>query len=432
MYDHIIVGSGINGLLLGTMLAHDGKKVLILEKAPRIGGRAFLWEKDGFIVDYGVHLVRFGPHSSLAKVMNHIGEKIEFVKLGKSFVVDQDGERKIFPTKPVDFVKTNLFSFKEKLSAIKVMLKIKKGKINFDDYMGKSLREWLEEMKISGGLGRYFHLVSASMMVCPFIEKVSVGEMLHNMEKVARLGHSAEYPKGGWKPIYEIITRTIARNGEIKSDSSVDSVIIEKRRAVGVKVGKTTYNAKSVIINIPAQEMFSVLSEDLFESEYMKMCKNLLPTSGVFIDIGLKEHISDLSGLLYTYDPKTFGLITSNLETSVAPQGKQLLTWFFPTTLEDMEDSAAAGKRENELWKAIRMYFPDIEKYIEWRRVSKLRVIDGVQVNTEQTIEARPTSEVPGIKNLFLVGDSIAAPGAGGDVGSESIELTYKAIEKAA
>ncbi len=252
------------------------------------------------------------------------------------------------------------------------------------------------------------------------------------MEKVARLGHSAEYPKGGWKPIYEIITRTIARNGEIKSDSSVDSVIIEKRRAVGVKVGKTTYNAKSVIINIPAQEMFSVLSEDLFESEYMKMCKNLLPTSGVFIDIGLKEHISDLSGLLYTYDPKTFGLITSNLETSVAPQGKQLLTWFFPTTLEDMEDSAAAGKRENELWKAIRMYFPDIEKYIEWRRVSKLRVIDGVQVNTEQTIEARPTSEVPGIKNLFLVGDSIAAPGAGGDVGSESIELTYKAIEKAA
>ncbi len=98
MYDHIIVGSGINGLLLGTMLAHDGKKVLILEKAPRIGGRAFLWEKDGFIVDYGVHLVRFGPHSSLAKVMNHIGEKIEFVKLGKSFVVDHDGERKIFPT----------------------------------------------------------------------------------------------------------------------------------------------------------------------------------------------------------------------------------------------------------------------------------------------------------------------------------------------
>jgi len=431
MYDHIIVGSGINGLLLGTMLAHDGKRGLVLEKAPRIGGRAFLWEKDGFIVDYGVHLVRFGPYSSLAKVMNHIGEKIEFVKLGKSFVVDQDGMRKMFPTKPMDFVKTNLFSFKEKLSAIKVMLKIKKGKINFDDYMGKSLKEWLEEMKISDGFARYFQLVSASMMVCPFIEKTSVGEMLHNMEKVARLGHSAEYPKGGWKPIYEIITRTITRNGEIKSGSRVDSVIIEKERAVGVKVGKTTYDARSVIINIPVQEMFSVLPEDLFEPEYVAMCKNLLPTSGVFIDIGLKERISDLSGLLYTYDPKTFGLITSNLEPSVAPQGKQLLTWFFPTTLEDMEDSTAAGKRENELWKAIRMYFPDIEKHIEWRRVSKLKVIDGVQVNTEQTKDKRPASKVPGIENLFLVGDSIAAPGAGGDVGSESIELTYKAIKAA-
>jgi phytoene dehydrogenase-like protein len=174
------------------------------------------------------------------------------------------------------------------------------------------------------------------------------------------------------------------------------------------------------------------MSENLFESEYVTMCKNLLPTSGVFIDIGLKEHISDLSGLLYTYDPKTFGLITSNLEPSVAPQGKQLLTWFFPTTLEDMENSTAAGKRENELWKAIRMYFPDIEKHIEWRRVSKLRVIDGVQVNTEQTKDKRPASKVPGVGNLFLVGDSINGPGAGGDVGSESIELTYKAIKETA
>ena len=136
--------------------------------------------------------------------------------------------------------------------------------------------------------------------------------------------------------------------------------------------------------------------------------------------------------MLYTYDPKTFGLITSNLEPSVAPQGKQLLTWFFPTTLEDIEDSTTADKRENELWKAIRMYFPDIEKYIEWRRVSKLKVIDGVQVNTEQTRDKRPSSKVPGVKNLFLVGDSISAPGAGGDVGSESIEIAYKAIREAA
>lgn len=92
-------------------------------------------------MDYGVHVVCFGPYSSLTKVMNHIGEKIKPASPGKSFVVDQDDERKMFLTKPVGFCKkTNLFPLKEKLSAAKAMLKTKKGKIDLDDYMGKASR----------------------------------------------------------------------------------------------------------------------------------------------------------------------------------------------------------------------------------------------------------------------------------------------------
>jgi phytoene dehydrogenase-like protein len=36
--DHLIVGSGINALVAGALLARKGKKVLLVERAPHAGG----------------------------------------------------------------------------------------------------------------------------------------------------------------------------------------------------------------------------------------------------------------------------------------------------------------------------------------------------------------------------------------------------------
>jgi phytoene dehydrogenase-like protein len=81
--------------------------------------------------------------------------------------------------------------------------------------------------------------------------------------------------------------------------------------------------------------------------------------------------------------------------------------------------------RRNELWKAIKNFFPDIERHIYWKRETSLKMIDGAQVNIDQTEDKRPKSKVPGIENLYLVGDSISAPGGGGDIGNESVLITY-------
>ena len=49
-FDVIIIGSGIGGLLTGAALAKDKKKVLILEKAPIIGGRYTEIPYKGYLV----------------------------------------------------------------------------------------------------------------------------------------------------------------------------------------------------------------------------------------------------------------------------------------------------------------------------------------------------------------------------------------------
>jgi len=49
----IVIGAGIAGLATAALLAKSGMKVTVLEARESIGGRAYLWEKDGFKFDMG-------------------------------------------------------------------------------------------------------------------------------------------------------------------------------------------------------------------------------------------------------------------------------------------------------------------------------------------------------------------------------------------
>ncbi len=423
-YDVIIVGAGVAGLQLGALLAHDGMRTLILEKSSRVGGRAFVLEKDGYVLDYGIHLVRFGPKSAIARVIKHIGRHVDFVDVGTSYLLDEDGRRKVFPTKPITFLKTRMFSFSDMITALKTMARLRRGQ--FDHLLETPVKEWMDENGFKGGLRRYFHLVSASMLVCPFIDKASTGELLRNVQKVLRRRISVMYPRGGWKPLFNAWIETVNSNGRILTDSPVKEVRIKNGRATGVVIEDgREFEAEKVVVAVPVQHMFSFLDEKEFPPEFVSMCKNLRPTAGVFIDYCIKGKISDSTGLWYIWDPMCFGLFTSNLEPALAPPEGQILTFFYPRPVEEMEDPEKAKQRIDELEKAVFNLFPELQDRIAWRRAAHLTMVDGVEINIHQHRFKRPGFRAPNIPNLFLVGDSTAGDGAGGDVGHESVLECY-------
>lgn len=427
MYDFITIGAGITGLELSALLSVDGYRVLVLESTAILGGRAQVVKKDGYTVDYGIHLIRFGPESAISKICRHLGHEVRYIPLGKSYVKDEDGRVKLFPTGPAGFLRSEMFNFRERLKALKTMIAVKKG--GFEKLKGVSVKDWLDQNRVSGGLRRYFTLVSGSMMVCPFIERSSAGEMLINISKVLKTGYSVMYPEGGWKKLIDLYIEKINKNGEIRFKSKVNSVIFENKKAKGVKVGDQVIEGKNVIMSVPVQHAFDgILDPKDFPEEFVIKCKKTKPTSGVFIDYGLKKRISDTTGLWYLWKPLSFGIFTSNLEPSLAPEGKQLLTWVYPTETEDMNDPTRARMREKELEDALFELFPDLKDNIEWRRAVHLKMIDGTEVNINQYKELRVGPRVQGYEGFYLVGDSTSADGAGGDVGHESVLECYKAI----
>ncbi len=427
MPDTIVVGAGICGLQLAALLAADGEEVLVLEKLSHIGGRAFLWEKDGYTVDNGIHLVRFGPKSAMAKVFAHMGKPIDFAGMGKSYVAFPDGKVVDFPTSPGGFLTTKLMTVGERLKAIGLMLSVKRR--DPASLLDTPVAEWMDREGISGGMRKYLCLVSASMQVCPFIERSSAGEMLLNMKSLLEKGYSAMYPTKGWRYIYDSLVETIETKGEIRLETEVARVVVENGRAVGVELGSgERIDAARVVVSLPGAKVLEVVEETAVPEDFAALLKSIKPTAGVVLDYGVKKKISGDDGLWYLWEPMSFGMFTSNLCPDLAPPGRQLLTWFAPADLSDMEDPEKAAALEAELEAGVKKVFPALEENIEWRRAMRLKTVDGVEVNVDQHRGKRPGYRVPGVEGLFLAGDSLKGPGAGGDVGHESVIECYREV----
>jgi phytoene dehydrogenase-like protein len=428
MYDFIIVGGGIAALELGAMLSYDGYKLLIVEQAEHVGGRAFVHKKDGFELDNGIHLVRFGKKSAIANVLKHIQKEITFKSLGKSYLIDKDNNFILFPTGPSGFLTSKLFSFPEKMKALRIMIKLKGESHGTIEHA--TVEEWMQIENITNGLKRYFNLVCASMLVCPLPSVASAKALADNIKMVLKTGISVEYPAHGWqKDIISPLIDAIKKNGEIRTGTRVDSVVIENGKSTGVRAKGEFIKAHNVIIDIPSQELNNILDTDRITDEKIKIATKLVPTAGVSIDYAIDGSISNISGLLYLEDPISFGCFVSNLSPDIAPPGKSLLTWFCPMNSEDIKQKNKIEDYEKRLQERIENIFPLLKTKTLFKRILHFERVDGVELNINQLQEKRIDYSVKGIDNLYFVGDTTAAPGAGGDIAHESSLGCYNKIK---
>ena len=74
-YDYLIVGSGLFGSVFACEATRNGKKCLVLEKRPHIGGNAYTEEIEGINVHkYGAHIF----HTSNRKIWDYVNSFLEF------------------------------------------------------------------------------------------------------------------------------------------------------------------------------------------------------------------------------------------------------------------------------------------------------------------------------------------------------------------
>ncbi|GAA0315998.1 FAD-dependent oxidoreductase [Bacillus carboniphilus] len=280
VFDSIIIGGGLAGMVAANLLADQGHKVLIIEKGKKLGGRA----TTSFIHDSYLNL---GPHAlykegAAFKILHELGVVLQGgePKLKGILTLDHQGTK--FPSSPIGLLQSSILSWKEKLEFVRMYSTI--TKINWRRVPNQTFTEWLQSRHVSPRVSILIQALLAISSYCK--EKVSASFAIRQLQ-LAKKG--VLYVDGGWDTITQQLVEKAIRKG----------VTIWK----GEKVVRIDGNAPLFHVSLHSEEQLTgktilytgppgLLSNLMEGPAEFKQIKLLEPVKGTSLDIVLKRDAS--------------------------------------------------------------------------------------------------------------------------------------------
>ncbi len=422
-YDVIIVGAGYGGLCSGALLAHAGKKVLVLEKDNVIGGRAKGIMYSGQVLDDGAHMISRVGH--LESIFADLG--LDFPELSPVNKSEVYHEGKWISPK-------ELFTVDVFKKVMADMMQLSSEDISQLDDM--PLNDWIDSITSDPGLKMMFFYLGCSTSVGNRFETYSAGEMIYILKEIiesgSKMSQLAGVVKGGMNSILQPLADYInSHGGEVRLGSPVDSVEIKNGKAVGVnvEVGESlfhsqvleveTIKADFVIITQPLWNIFSVIEEDKF------------PTWWVDWVNWIGSKVSQAWSIIYSLDEPLFDLETfrwapnmphsgfSGIFYPMPSYGDEVKKYQFHVSYQghwdEMPDllnrKKASVRRQTRdtialLEKESLELYPQLKSGYEWKVAHA--GLYGIAQSPGLVGSKRPSMKTPGINNLFIVSNTVS------------------------
>jgi Phytoene dehydrogenase and related proteins len=437
-YDVIVLGAGIAGLICGTFLAKQGKKVLIIEQHSIPGGYCTSFKRKGFIFDAAVHHIGgCGKWSVVGRCLKELDININFLQLDPmdsihfpSFSIDVPAEIDDY----VDLLKERFPSESEKIALFfKEFIRLYRATFSTErhemliKYQNLTYKEMLdnfftdEQLKMTlsaqwGYIGLPPHEVSA----------IGMCQMLINYLK-----DGAYFPVGGTQNFADTITQKfIDYGGHIMLSSSAEKALTEDSIIKGVTTQKgEKISADTFVSNIdPKQTFFCLLDKNTVDDSFLSKIENMKESVSFFLlYLGLDDKI-DLKGLkrgfYHTSNNLNFSgsdwfyiSVPTEVDSSLAPDNKQIISVVVSSrdNYDDIDDWATyKDKMKEHTINYLENFVPDIQDHIEVIDSATPKTLHrytlnskgaayGWAVTVDQTGPNRLPHTTP-FKNLFLAG----------------------------
>jgi phytoene dehydrogenase-like protein len=306
-YDHIVVGSGISGLTLASLLVSNGQKVLLIEKAPQIGGSLIRFYKEGIPFDTGFHFTGgFAPGGLLADMLQALGiqdsiKPIFLTAPGSGvYVFEQNGAVYDMPSGTDNFRLALHRYFPEESSGIDgyfaLLNKVRQATVTFDlrkisvsaatideDYISleQVLNQFIKDPDLKGILSTYCLCYGASPREVSFANHARVAAGLY--ESVARI------ERGGEAFIQAFRERFAQSDIEILCNTSIVECADVKNSCVGEFVlsnGQIVYSTDCTF-TIHPKEILKILPRQHLKKAFVDRISAYETSHGFFSVFGV-------------------------------------------------------------------------------------------------------------------------------------------------
>ena len=432
-YDVIIVGCGIAGSVVGALLSRMGqKKVLILEQAGVIGGRATSFRGEG-IKDANEFrkTLALAAHSWVCdKTKPSLSTMIQ-KKMLRGYVIEAGGRGAwytnrgrvsqalslfnkasiFYPNvgfvwydhdwKPHDIKRRSKYGWMTDEDYAE-MVKVHKRKLQLGSIAEAekldhvTLKDWVEGITKSE-LAQEFHYAMGTFQT--IINDPALNSAGENLKVFLQVQETKVHiTDGSWAfagaPGHRFITEGFVAvvkdaEGDVVTNARVKEVMIQDGRATGVKAevdGKIMEIKSPVVVcTAPPKVLLQLIPEKLLPEEFVTLTKNIIHTSMVAGQFGMKKPLSDFCKL--KVDPRSFfhtswlipeseGLFRGNVPLDIvpisaiapttAPEGKHLLQMAASILATEAHDKKKKDIVIQRILKFLDRGFPGWRKSLEW------------------------------------------------------------------
>jgi len=320
-YDAIVIGSGIGGLTTAACLSKEGKKVLVLEQHYTAGGYTHSYSRNGYEWGVGVHYIGEMnlPESLPRKLFDYVTDgKLEWSSMDDNYDRFYLGQREInLRAGKENFRKTFVDAFPEEEEAIdRYIGLLDKATIAMQMYAVSKIVPRFISSVLKLILPRWFNKTTYSVLSGLTKNEALIGAITGQWgdcgvppKKSSFISHSVianHYINGGFYPVggaSEIARKIIpiiqSGGGDVFTYADVKEIVIEKNRAVGVRmVDGTVIRAATIVSNAGLINTFEKLLPEasVKRSGYAKQRKRVdhsMPHIGLYI--GLKGTTEELN-----------------------------------------------------------------------------------------------------------------------------------------
>lgn len=331
----VVIGGGIAGLATAALLAKAGMRVDLFESRDSIGGRAYLWEKDGFRFDMGPswYLMPDAFEQFFRLMGTTTSEQLNLVRLNPAYQTRNEGlgDKIPMPT-DVEGIK-KMFDGIESGAGARLDRYLKSAEEAYELSIKhflytnfRDLRSFLHP-DVLKRLARFLKLLTTSlydfsgkyvkderlkkMLNFPAVflgaSPYDTPSMYHLMTHVD-MNQGVFYPQGGLHTVIQAIAKLAEENGvTIHTSSPVQKILVQEGKAVGVALASGEVRADLVVATADLQHVETKLLDAKHQTYPTSWWERKVPgPSALLMYLGVKGKISELDHhtLLYTKDWK--------------------------------------------------------------------------------------------------------------------------------